>query len=68
VYIDPKAPWHNPWVESFDARLRDELLAVEHFDTSWKAKVLMEDWHIDDNPNRPHPSLAYLAPAIYAAT
>jgi putative transposase len=68
VYIDPGAPWQNPWVESFNARLRDELLAVEQFDTILEAKVLVEDWRIDYNVKRPHSSLGYLAPATYAAT
>ena len=68
VYIDPGAPWQNPWVESFNARLRDELLAVEQFDSILEAKVLVEDWRIDYNFYRPHSSLGYLAPTIYAAT
>jgi putative transposase len=68
VYIDPGAPWHNPWVESFNARLRDELLAIEQFDSLLEAKALVEDWRIDYNLNRPHPSLGYLAPVTYAAT
>jgi putative transposase len=58
----------NPWVESFNARLRDELLAIEQFDSILEAKVLVEDWRIDYNHNRPHSSLGYLTPAAYAAT
>jgi putative transposase len=68
VYIDPGAPWQNPWVESFNARMRDELLAVEQFDSLLEAKVLVDDWRIDYNLNRPHSSLGYLAPATYATT
>lgn len=67
AYIDPGSPWQNPYVESFNARLRDELLAVEQFDTILEAKVLVDDWRIDYNLNRPHSSLGYLTPA-YAAT
>ncbi len=65
-YIEPGAPWENPFVESFNGRLRDELLAVEQFDTLLEAQVLIEDWRIEYNTRRPHSSLGWLAPAIYA--
>jgi putative transposase len=65
-YIDPGAPWENPYVESFNGRLRDELLAVEQFATLLEAQVLIEDWRIEYNTRRPHSSLGWLAPAIYA--
>jgi transposase InsO family protein len=65
-YIDPGAPWENPFVESFNARLRDELLAVEQFNTLLEAQVLIEDWRIEYNTRRPHSSLGWLAPAAYA--
>lgn len=65
-YIDPGAPWENPYVESFNGRLRDELLAIEQFDTLLEAQVLIEDWRIEYNTRRPHSSLGWLAPATYA--
>jgi transposase InsO family protein len=65
-YIEPGAPWENPYVESFNGRLRDELLAVEQFDTLLEAQVLIEDWRIEYNTKRPHSSLGWLAPATYA--
>ena len=65
-YIEPGAPWENPYVESFNGRLRDELLAVEQFDTLLEAQVLIEDWRIEYNTSRPHSSLGWLAPATYA--
>jgi putative transposase len=65
-YIEPGAPWENPFVESFNGRLRDELLAVEQFDTLLEAQVLIEDWRIEYNTRRPHSSLGWLAPATYA--
>ena len=65
-YIEPGAPWENPFVESFNGRLRDELLAVEQFDTLLEAQVLIEDWRIEYNTKRPHSSLGWLAPATYA--
>lgn len=66
-YIEPGSPWQNPYVESFNSKIRDELLACEVFDTLTEAKVLIEDWRIDYNWNRPHSSLGNLSPARYAA-
>jgi len=65
-YIEPGSPWQNPYVESFGGRLRDELLAVEAFNTLLEAQVLVEDWRIEDNTVRPHSALGYLTPADYA--
>jgi putative transposase len=57
VYIDPGAPWQNPFVESFHSRVRDELLNVEQFACLAEARVLIEDWREDYNANRPHSAL-----------
>ena len=65
-YIEPGAPWENPYVESFNGRLRDEFLAVEQFDSLIEAQVLIDDWRIEYNTKRPHSSLGWLAPAAYA--
>jgi putative transposase len=65
-YIDPGSPWQNPYVESFGGRLRDELLAVEAFNTLLEAQVLVEDWRIEYNTLRPHSALGYLTPTNYA--
>jgi putative transposase len=65
-YIEPGAPWQNPYVESFGGRLRDELLAVEAFTTLLEAQVLVEDWRIEYNTLRPHSALGYLTPTDYA--
>jgi putative transposase len=54
VFIDPGSPWQNAWIESFNGRLRDEFLNGWHFDTILEAQVLIEDWRIDYNDNRPH--------------
>jgi putative transposase len=67
-YIEPGAPWQNPYVESFGSRLRDELLAVEAFSSLLEARVLVEDWRIEDNTVRPHSALGYLTPTNYAKT
>jgi hypothetical protein len=52
----------EPHVESFGGRLRDELLAVEAFDTLLEAQVLVQDWRIEYNTVRPHSALGYLTP------
>ena len=53
------SPWQNGYVESFNGKLRDELLDVEVFDTLWEAKVLAERWRREYNQRRPHSTLAY---------
>jgi transposase InsO family protein len=65
-YIEPGSPWQNPYVESFGSRLRDELLAVEAFNTLMEAQLLVEDWRIEYNTVRPHSALGYLTPTDYA--
>ena len=65
-YIEPGSPWQNPYVESFGGRLRDELLAVEAFNTLLEARVLVGDWRIEYNTIRPHSALGYLTPTDYA--
>jgi putative transposase len=47
AFIEPGSPWQNPYVESFNARVRDELLDVEELSCLAEAKVLIEDWHED---------------------
>jgi putative transposase len=66
-FIEPGSPWQNPWVESFNARARDELFDREVFDSILEAKVLYDDWREIYNHRRPHSSLGYLAPAVFAA-
>jgi putative transposase len=65
-YIEPGSPWENPFIESFDGKLRDELLDCEIFETLFEAQVLAEDYRIDYNTYRPHSSLGYLAPIKFA--
>ncbi len=65
-YIDPGSPWQNPWVESYGARMRDELLAIEQFDSLLEAQVLVADWRNDYNTYRPHSALGMLTPAEHA--
>lgn len=65
-YIEPGSPWENPFVESFGSRLRDELLAVEQFDTLLEAQVMIGDHKHEYNNYRPHSSLGWLSPVAYA--
>lgn len=67
VYIEPGSPWENPWVESFNGRLRDECLNINEFGSVTEARVITEDWRTEYNTWRPHSSLQNLTPAEYAA-
>ena len=66
VFIEPGSPWQNAWIESFNGRLRDELLNGELFENLLEAQVVIEDWRIDYNTSRPHSSLGNLTPTEYA--
>jgi len=61
AYIAPGSPWENGFIESFNARLRDELLNGEMFTTLREAEVLIEAWRRHYNAVRPHSSLGYRA-------
>ena len=63
LYIEPGSPWENGYVESFNGKLRDELLKRESFDTVLEAKVLVERRRQDYNTIRPHSALGYRPPA-----
>ena len=62
AYITPGSPWENGYIESFNARLRDEFLNGEIFYTLQEAKVLIEAWRRHYNTVRPHSSLGYRPP------
>jgi transposase InsO family protein len=63
LFIEPGSPWENGYIESFNGKLRDELLDREVFDTLLEAKVLVGRWRQMYNTVRPHSSLGYRAPA-----
>ncbi|MGE3328497.1 MAG: IS3 family transposase [Acidimicrobiia bacterium] len=67
VFIDPGSPWQNAWIESFNGRFRDELLNGWQFDSLREARVIIEDWRIDYNVNRPHTAHGELTPSEFAA-
>ena len=63
LYIEPGSPWENGYIESFNGKLRDELLNMEIFDTLDEAQVLIERWRVEYNTRRPHSLLGYRPPA-----
>ena len=63
LFITPGSPWENGYVESFNGKLRDELLNRELFDTLWEVQVLTEQWRHEYNHQRPHSALGYRPPA-----
>jgi putative transposase len=62
LYIEPGSPWENGYCESFNSKLRDELLEGEQFSTLYAAQVLIERWRRHYNTIRPHSSLGYRPP------
>jgi transposase InsO family protein len=63
AYIAPGSPWENGFIESFNARLRDELLDGEIFYSLKEAQIVIESWRRHYNTLRPHGSLGYKPPA-----
>ena len=63
LFIEPGSPWENGYIESFNGKLRDELLDREIFMTLEEAKILIEQWRREYNQIRPHSSLGYQPPA-----
>ncbi len=63
LFIERGSPWENGYIESFNGKLRDELLDREIFITLAEAKVLIEGWRKDYNQVRPHSALGYQPPA-----
>ena len=62
LFITPGSPWENGYNESFNGKLRDELLNGEIFTTLLEAQVLIENWRNEYNQFRPHSSLNYRPP------
>jgi putative transposase len=63
LFIEPASPWENGYVESFNGKLRDELLNRELFATLWEVQVLVERWRQHYNQIRPHRALGLRPPA-----
>jgi len=66
--IQKASPWENGYVESFNGKLRDELLNRELFLSLAEARYVLDEWRLDYNHRRPHSSLNWQTPAAYAAT
>jgi transposase InsO family protein len=67
LYIEPGAPWENSYAESFNSKVRDELLNAEEFGSLLEAKVLAKEWKHEYNHVQPHSALGYRTPAEYGA-
>jgi putative transposase len=67
LYIAPGSPWENGYAESFNSKLRDELLNRELFLHIDELTYVADRWRMDYNHYRPHSSLDYMAPAAFAA-
>ena len=63
LYIEPGSPWENGYIESFNGKLRDELLDREILTTLEEAKILIEQWRKEYNQVRPHSAKNYRPPA-----
>jgi transposase InsO family protein len=67
LYVEPGAPWENGYAESFNSKVRDELLNAEEFASLLEARVLGREWKRQYDHERPHSSLGYLTPAEFGA-
>lgn len=63
LYIEPGSPWENGYCESFNGKLRDELLNGEIFYSLKEAQAVIEKWRVHYNTRRPHSALGYRPPA-----
>ena len=68
LFVAPGSPWENGYVESFNEKLRDELLNRELFLHMDELRYVVERWRMDYNHYRPHSSLGYMSPAAFAAS
>ena len=67
LFMEPGSLWENGHIESFNGRLRDELLNETLFTSLAHARVALEEWRRDCNTERPHSALGNLTPIAYAA-
>ena len=67
AFIPPAQPWKNGFIESFHDKFRDECLQREWFSSLLDAQVVIADWRLHYNTERPHSSLGYKTPAAFAA-
>ena len=67
LFIEPGSPWENGYIESFNGKLRDELLNREIFTTLMEAEVLIADWRKEYNQVIPHSAKGYKPPVPEAS-
>lgn len=67
AFVEPGSPWENAYIETFNGKLRDELLQREIFLTVAEARHLADGYRVEYNHDRPHSSLGYKTPAEFAA-
>jgi len=67
LYIQKASPWENAYVESFNGKLRDELLNRELFLSLTEARYVLDEWRLGYNHRRPHSGLNWQTPAAFAA-
>ena len=67
IFITPGSPWENPFIESFNGKLRTGCLNRNVFANAEEARETVEKWRVEYNQIRPHGSLGGLSPAMYAA-
>lgn len=68
LYIQKASPWENGYVESFNGKLRDELLNRELFLSLAEARYVLDEWRLEYNHRRPHSGIGWQTPAAFAAT
>jgi len=67
-YIAPGKPMQNGFMESFNGRLRDELLNETLFSSLAQTRAVLSAWQLDDNTTRPHSKLGWQTPIDFPAT
>jgi hypothetical protein len=63
LFIEPGSSWENSYIESFNGKMRDELLNREIFYSLKEAEILIEQWRFEYNTIRPYSALVYRPPA-----
>ena len=66
IYIERGCPWENPYIESFNGKMRDECLNMEIFANGEEAREIVENWRVEYNERRPHSALGWQTPSEFA--
>ena len=67
LYIQKASPWENGYAESFNGKLRDELLNRDLFLSLPEARYVLDEWRLEYNHRRPHSGIRWQTPAVFAA-